>query len=292
VTRLALIGYGAWGRNYHRTVDSLRDVSIHSVCRLRPELTPSGIRERVAVTSDLTEALRGADAAVVATPPSSHREVACACLEAGLPVMLEKPVALSLEDSDAIFAASERVGIPVLVNNVHLFSTAFEALRTMTRSWYPVEIESEGGGPGPFRDYSALLDYGPHDVSMALSVLGGPPDSSSVRRVPSPSGEVWRISLSAGRSSASSTVGSGLTSRRRRFEVRCGARVAVYDDMARRKLTVDGRPVSSPDEPPLKRAVLAFHRLVRTGTVEDWRLSPGMNSDVMRVLLGAPAVAP
>ena len=291
MTKLALIGYGTWGRNYHRMVDPLRDVSIHSVCRLRPEVTPRGIRERVLVTSDLREALDGADAAVVATPPSSHREVACACLEAGLPVMLEKPVALTMEDSDAVFAAAELAGLPVLVNNVHLFSTAFEGLWSMVRSWHPVEIESEGGGPGPFRDYSSLLDYGPHDVSMALSVLGTDVGPSSVEKLPSPSGEVFRVSVAGGRGSARMTVGNGLPSKRRRFEVRCGSRTAVYDDLARRKLAVDGRPVASPDEPPLRRAVLAFHRLVQTGQ-DDWRFSTRMNSDVMRVLLGPSAVAP
>lgn len=289
-TSVALVGYGSWGRNYHRTIDSLRDVRVHSICRLRPDETAPGIRERVLVTSDLSEALDGADAAVVATPPDAHRDPAVACLRAGIPVMLEKPVALTLEDADAIFEASEDVGLPVLVDHVHLFSPAFEALRDMTSAWDPVEIESEGGAPESGHGYSPLLDYGPHDLSMALT-LCGPPKSWSVERLPSPSGELWRVAVSGGRGRASATVGTGFPSKRRRFEARCGGRTAVYDDLARKKLSVDGRPMSFPDELPLRRAVLAFHRFVQSG-VTDWRFDARLGWDVMRILLEPGPVSP
>jgi len=289
-TSVALIGYGPWGRNYHRTIDSLRDVRIHSVCRLHPEATAPGILERVLVTSDISEALDGADAAVVATPPGAHREAAIACLRAGVPVMLEKPVALTLEDADAIFGASEDAGIPVLIDHVHLFSPAFEALRSMTSAWDPFEIESEGGAPESGHGYSPLLDYGPHDLSMALALFG-PPESWSVERVPSPSGELWRLTVASGRGKAVATVGTGFPAKKRRFEVRCGGRFAVYDDLARKKLSVDGRPMSFPDELPLKRAVLAFHRFVQSG-VTDWRFDARLGWDVMRVLLEPSPVSP
>lgn len=243
------------------------------------------MRSRILVTSDLRMALDGADAAVVATPPSSHRSITCACLEAGLPVMLEKPVALTIDDSNAIFSASEQAGLPVLVNNVHLFSVAFETLRSMTKSWSPVEIESKGGGFGPFRDYSSLLDYGPHDLSMSLSILNESLDAHFIERLHSENGEIFRISLMSKRGSALIVTGNGFPSKNRRFEVRCGPRIAVYDDLARDKLVVDGRPVPSSNEPPLRRAVLAFHRLVQTGWIEGWRHSTEMNSDIMRVIL-------
>jgi len=284
MTRVALMGYGPWARNIHRAVDSLRDVELHSVFRRRPELTPAGIRERVLVTSDLSEALDGADAAIVATHPVSHRDIAIACILAGVPTMLEKPVALSLEDSEAVLLASETSGVPLLVDTVHLFSQAFETLRDMTAAWSSVEIVSEGGAPGPVRDYSALLDWGPHDVSMALSVLRSS-SSSSVRRVFSSAGELYEVCLESLRGRAVLRFGTGFTSKRRRFEVRCGGRIAVYDDLAPQKLTVDGRRIRLLPDEPLRRAVLSLHRAVAHGVV-DWRFSTGLNRDVMRVLFG------
>lgn len=284
VTKVALIGYGPWGRNYHRTIESLRDVHLHSICRSHPEITPAGIRKQVLVTSDLFEALDGADWAVVATPPSSHREIACACLKIGIPVMLEKPVALTQSDSDAIFATARESGLFVLVNNVHLFSPAFETLLSMTKSWTPIHIESEGGGPGPIRDYSPLFDWGPHDLSMVLAMLGGSPSSCSLKVIPSDAGEVFEISVSSVSGSAKVTIGNGFSSKKRRFEVRCGDRIATYDGMAGEKLIVDGRPVKGLDETPLRRAILSFHRYVTMGYT-DWRFSPGLNKDIMTMLV-------
>lgn len=285
VTKVALIGYGPWGRNYHRTIESLRDVHLHSICRIHPESTPAGIRKQVLVTSDLLEALDGADWAVVATPPSSHKEVACACLKIGVPVMLEKPVALTLSDSDEIFAAAKESGLFVLVNNVHLFSPSFETLLSMTKSWNSIEIESEGGGPGPIRDYSPLFDWGPHDLSMALAMLGGSPSSCSLRVIPSDTGEVFEVLISSVSGSAKIMIGNGFSIKKRRFEVRCGTRSAVYDDMSSgAKLVVDGRPVKGPDEAPLRRAILSFHRYVTTGKT-DWRFSSGLNKDIMAMLV-------
>jgi len=291
MTRIALIGYGPWARNIHRTIDALRDVELHSVCRLHPEFMPIRMRDRVLVTSNLRKALDGADAAIIATHPSSHRELALACIGSGFPTMLEKPVALSFEDSDAIFDASEKSGVPLLIDNVYLFSQAFETLRDVTSVWSPVEIFSEGGSFGPLRDYSALLDYGPHDVSMALSILRESVDLSSVRRIPSESGELYEVRLATARGTAILKVGTGFISKRRRFEIRCGGRVAVYDDMSPQKLMIDGRRIKLLQDEPLKRAILSLHRFVSRG-VTDWHFSIDLNRSVMRVLLESNFVSP
>lgn len=122
-------------------------------------------------------------------------------------------------------------------------------------------------------------------MTMALAVLRASPDEASVRRIPSASGELYEVRLRAGGSSAVLRVGTGFVSKRRRFEIRCGGRTAVYDDLSPGKLTVDGRKVRLLSEEPLRRAVLSLHRCATSG-LTDWRFSVGLNRDAMRVLLG------
>jgi predicted dehydrogenase len=66
--------------------------------------------------ADLLDAVEP-DAAIIATPNETHREMALACIERSIPAILEKPIAGSLDDAAAIVAASERAGIPVLVGH-------------------------------------------------------------------------------------------------------------------------------------------------------------------------------
>lgn len=279
--RLGLVGAGAWGRNFVRTVPEVPGSSISCVCRMDPSLRPDGLDPGIPVTSDFDALLRLSDAVIVATPPDSHPEYAIRAVRAGLPVLVEKPAALSLRETEAMFEEAAAAKVPLLVDHVHLFSQAFPVLREWTRSWSPVSVSSVAGGDGPFRPYSALLDWGPHDVAMCAALLGRPDDVEIVRR-PSGSGELAEIFLGFGSSFAHLTVGNGLNRRFRRLSVRCGDRTAVYDDVALDKLLFDGRPVPLMPVPPLQEAVRVFVDAVRGK--DDWRLDPSVPLIVAEVL--------
>jgi predicted dehydrogenase len=287
--KLGLIGFGEWGRNYFRTMRGVRLAELSIICKRDPSTVSGPVRKEVPVTSSLKQVARNADGVIVATPPSTHREIACFFLEAGIPVMLEKPVAETVEDAEAIFEASERRGISVLVNNIHLFSPSFLAMKRAVEPWSHLRIRSEGGNSGPFRDYSSLLDYGPHDVAMAMAVFGSSPEWAEVFRTESGAGELYNIRLYSGGSEADLTVGNGMASKKRYFEASCGTRIATYDDLAERdKFVLDGRPVKTVLTPPLDEAVHVFARSIQDRD-RDWRFSPGFNLDVMRILSLPPS---
>ena len=282
--KLGLVGFGEWGQNYFRTIRNLRNVELAAICKRDPSTVPAPVRKVVPVTTSLEQVLRkGAKGVIVATPPSSHREIACFYLERGIPVMLEKPVAETIEDAEAVFEASARSGAPVLVNHVHLFSPAFNALKRSVSPWSPIHVRSEAGNQGPYRSYSALLDWGPHDVAMAMAVFGRSPDAAEIRSVSSDLGDVYNIRLQFGDSLADLTVGNGMASKRRVFEASCGDRIATYDGEAKSPLTVDGLEVSVPGTRPLEEATFMFSRCVDIRDM-DWRFSPGLALDVMRIL--------
>jgi predicted dehydrogenase len=282
--KLGLVGFGEWGKNYFRSIGNVRIAELTSICKRDLSTVPNSIRKSVPVTTSLKQVLRKANGVVVATPPSTHREIACFFLEAGIPVLLEKPVAETLEDAEAIFEASARYNTAVLVNNIHLFSPSFLALRRAVESWEPMRLRSEGGNDGPFREHSSLLDYGPHDIAMAMAVAGSSPEGAEIFQIGSEAGELYNIRLYFERSEADLMIGNGMASKKRYFEVSCGSRMAIYDDIDEKdKFVLDGTPVKTVLTPPLDEAIHIFARTILDRDT-DWRFSAGLNLDVMRIL--------
>jgi len=183
VTRLKIgvIGSGAWGRNHVRTVAGLADAELTAVCD-----TDAKTREKLArqypgtlVTDDLGELLSRVDAAIVASPAGTHAAVARRCIEAGKPCLVEKPFALNVKDAEAVAALSAERKVPVLAGHLLVFHAAVERLRTLVQGGELGKIFYLYGlrvNLGQVRqDENALWSFGPHDVSVALHLLGEAP---------------------------------------------------------------------------------------------------------------------
>lgn len=179
--RIAVIGAGAWGRNHVRTIMALPEAELAGVCEVHP-----GRREEIArrypgvlVTEDLERVLSGADAAVVATPAATHAAVAKQVIERGLPVLVEKPFALTVAEAESVAALAAGRGVPVVVGHLLLYHPAIERLRAMIAEGELGEIYylySQRVNLGQVRpDENALWSFGPHDVSVAVHLLGHPP---------------------------------------------------------------------------------------------------------------------
>jgi len=183
VTRLkvGVIGSGAWGRNHVRTVAGLADAELAAVCDTDPKT-----RERVAgqypgtlVTDDLGALLERCDAVIVASPAGTHAAMARRCIEAGKPCLVEKPFALSVRDAEAVAALGVERKVPVLAGHLLIFHAAVERLRTLVQGGELGKIFYLYGlrvNLGQVRqDENALWSFGPHDVSVALHLLGETP---------------------------------------------------------------------------------------------------------------------
>ena len=179
--RVAVIGGGQWGRNHVRSVAGLAEAELAAVCDLNPAIREAMARQYpgTRVTADVAEALDVAEAVVVATPASSHADLALAAIERGLPVLVEKPFALSSEQAAAVVRAAEERGVPVMVGHLLVFHPAVERLKSMIRDGEigtPYYLYSQRVNLGQVRpDENALWSFGPHDVSVALELLGETP---------------------------------------------------------------------------------------------------------------------
>ena len=179
--KVGVVGAGAWGRNHVRTVAGLAEAELAAVCDVDPK-----VRERVArqypaalVTGDVGALLGVVDAVIVASPAATHAAIARQVVEAGKPVLVEKPFALKVEDALTVARLSAERKVPVLAGHLLVYHPAIERLRELVRTgelgkvFYLYGLRVNLGQVR--KDENALWSFGPHDVSVALYLLGEHP---------------------------------------------------------------------------------------------------------------------
>ena len=114
-----------------------------------------------------------ADAAVISVPTERHHEVAGACLEAGLHVLVEKPIAVDMPQSDALVALARRKNRVLQVGHVERYNAAFRALaRRMERPLF-IDAERLSGFKQRGADVDVVLDLMIHDLDLSLALAKG-----------------------------------------------------------------------------------------------------------------------
>ncbi|MCS7022085.1 MAG: Gfo/Idh/MocA family oxidoreductase [Gemmataceae bacterium] len=173
--RTAVIGVGHLGQHHARILAHLPDVELVGVVDSNPEQARL-IAERfhTRAYTHYAALLRQVDAVHVVTPTIYHHEVAAAFLEAGVPVLVEKPMCRTVAEADHLIALAERAGVPLQVGHIERFNPAFEEL--LRRPIRPKFIEAERHGPftGRSTDIGAVLDLMIHDLDLLLTLVGGP----------------------------------------------------------------------------------------------------------------------
>jgi len=162
--RIALIGRGRWGKKIIKTLKGIRGVKLVFV----------GGRSHL---SDLN--IAEIDAAIIASPGSTHVEIALPLVKKGIPVFIEKPLALSVADTKKFERAAKSKNTKVFVGHLHLYNPAYLKAKAEVQKLGKIQsIVCEGMSDGPVRDdMSVLWDWGTHDVYVVLDLLGKMPTS-------------------------------------------------------------------------------------------------------------------
>ena len=121
---VAVVGAGHWGANYVRVLGQLPNAFPAVVCDTDPARR-AAVAQRfpgVPLAASLEGVLERDDVAavVVATPATSHAEVAGACLEAGRHVLVEKPITTTAGDATALIRQAEEAGLVLMVGHTFL----------------------------------------------------------------------------------------------------------------------------------------------------------------------------
>src|SRR5262245_38550509 len=187
--RVAVVGAGAWGLNHVRAFSRAKGAELVLVCdpAAPARARAQAIAPRVRVAADLEAALAAVDvdAVVLATPAPMHGAQAQLALAAGKHVLVEKPLAMTSVEAQAVAEAAARVDRVLMVGHLMLYHPVTRKIKELIRSgdlgtiFYMYALRVNLGRLR--RDENALWSLGPHDVSMILDLLGQKPVSVSAR---------------------------------------------------------------------------------------------------------------
>ncbi len=201
--RLGLVGGGRRGGEYLAALGSRNDMALGRLATGNGHgdgLAPHGC----VVTGDWRDVVAAddLDGVIVATPPALHADMVRAAVEAGLPVLVEAPLATTVDAAAALTALAEDRDAVVLVVHSDLFHPAYRALKSQALGMGSLHaLRTAGGGWGPFGpDAAPLWHRGPRDVAMCLDLTGDRPETveawrKEARDVPDGHGEVLGLRL-------------------------------------------------------------------------------------------------
>src|ERR1043166_1580460 len=174
--RTAVIGVGSLGRQHariHATLAAEGASQFVAVCDLNEETARSVSEEtKVAWTSDWRELIGRVDAVSLAVPTEAHCEIACALLEKGIHVLVEKPISRTLEEADRMIAAAAKGRALLQVGHLERFNPAMVALRPHVRKPVYFEIHRVGQFTARSLDIDVVLDLMIHDLDIVQWLVG------------------------------------------------------------------------------------------------------------------------
>ncbi len=170
--KTAVIGVGHLGREHARVLATLERSELIAVCDTN-EAAGTAIADKFGVRyiRDYRELLDQVEAVSIATPTINHHETACAFLAAGIPVLVEKPIARTLEEADEMIGLATRHGINLQVGHIERFNPAFRALREqLTRPRF-FEAHRMGIFSPRSLDIDVVMDLMVHELDIIASLV-------------------------------------------------------------------------------------------------------------------------
>ena len=183
--RIAVIGVGHLGKHHARILSSLPGVELIAVVdtnRARAEEIAAANGTRAAF--DYREILGQVDAVTLAVPTEAHRDLALAFLEARVPVLVEKPIARSLEEADQMIDAAGDAGVILAVGQTERFNPALAAARPLITDPRFIEVHRLGTFPERSLDIDVVFDLMIHDLDVVLSLVDSDVESLEAVGVP------------------------------------------------------------------------------------------------------------
>lgn len=228
--RIGVVGCGYWGSKHVRVLSSLPDVRVVLIDKDEAKRDSLKLTYPVAGSFEsLEDAAADIDAVVIASPPSTHYELGRQALEAGLHILVEKPMTTSVEHAVELIQLAERVDRRLMVGHTFEFNAGVwglaEAIRTPEFGKVRY-INSARLNLGLYQaDTNVIWDLAPHDISILNYILDSRPTSISA----------WGLNLM----SAQSDV-AYLSLRYDDIDVSACIHVSWLDPMKVRRTTVVG----------------------------------------------------
>jgi predicted dehydrogenase len=178
---IAVVGYGYWGPNLARNIAERPELRLMGLCERDPGRAKDFARRYpgCAVEHDLDALLLDprVQAVSIATPPSTHYDLARRALEAGKHVMVEKPLATSAAHAEELIAMAADAGLVLMPGHTFVYSPPVNKVRELIQSGELGDvyfITSSRMNLGLYQPDGVISDLAPHDLSILLYWLGRP----------------------------------------------------------------------------------------------------------------------
>jgi predicted dehydrogenase len=236
--KLGLIGAGPWGQIYIKTMISIDGVQLAHLAS-RSEDRSAFVGPDVKTSSDWQDVISDKTLAgvIIATPPEYHAEMACAAMDAGKAVLIEKPMTLDVSAANAIREKAAAHHCLAIVGHTHLFRPAFRAIKQQLEKRGPLRgLWSSAGDWGPYRsDTPVLWDRGSHEVALALGLWEQPPVSIEAQVLECQEtedglGANYNLRLGFSEGASANLYFGNIINRHRRFAVFFDQTVLAYND--------------------------------------------------------------
>ena len=168
--RAGLVGLGIMGQNHARVLSSLSGVDLVAVA------DPQGDTRRVLPEHQVLSSIdavisKGVDYCVIAAPTAFHEEISIKLIDAGIHILIEKPIAHSLESALRIESAARSKGIVGAVGHIERFNAALQQARIRIQSGelgeiYQISTRRLGPFPSRIADVGVIMDLATHDIDL------------------------------------------------------------------------------------------------------------------------------
>jgi predicted dehydrogenase len=174
--RVAVVGVGEFGRNHVRVWREIEGAELAGVVDTNPDRAAKIASEFGTQAIRDLDALAAArvDAVSLAVPTREHANVGRRLLAAGLDVLVEKPMAASLEEADRLIVAAARLGRVLQVGHVERFNPAVVAAQKIVRRPMFFEVHRLGIFTPRSLDIDVVYDVMIHDLDILLSLVNAP----------------------------------------------------------------------------------------------------------------------
>ena len=168
--RVGVVGVGVMGSNHARVLAGLPGTELVGVADPdRKQADFVGRTLGCAAVADVGELIAaGVDAITIAAPTHLHRDIALTCIARGIHVLVEKPIASSVEEGRELIAAASRASVTMMVGHVERFNPAVEAVKDAIRGEDILSIAITRVGPFPPRmsNVGVVIDLAVHDIDL------------------------------------------------------------------------------------------------------------------------------
>jgi len=185
--RTAVIGAGHLGKQHARIQAALASEGLAefvSVCDIKEDVaTQIASEHKTSATVDWQSLIGKVDAVSLAVPTESHSDIGCALLDAGIHVLVEKPISRTLEEADRMIQRAKKSGVILQVGHAERFNPALVALRPHVRNPIYFEIHRIGQFTARSLDIDVVLDLMIHDLDIVQWLVGEEVEVTSLHAV-------------------------------------------------------------------------------------------------------------